>query len=90
MELKSYKLLFSFFDLIYLKLKLTVMTRCIKFQLEKAVVLYGEDVKLMQSDEFFGIFGMFLTSLNEARLENQQFQKQREEDEKKIKRDAEV
>ena len=59
-------------------------------QFEQVVVLFGEDPKSTQPEEFFGIFSAFLTSVHDAKIENLQFQRQKEEEEKRAKREIEV
>lgn len=44
----------------------------------------------MQPDEFFGIFDLFLVSFTEARTDNEKFRRQKEEEEKRIKLEAQV
>ena len=52
--------------------------------------MFGEEVKKVQPDEFFGYFDQFLTGLAEARVDNRVMMKQKEDEEKKAQRDAEV
>lgn len=59
-------------------------------QFDRAVRLFGEDNSTVQPDEFFGIFDTFLLALNEARQDNENMRKKREEEEKRAKQDAEV
>ena len=44
----------------------------------------------MQPDEFFGIFDIFLSAFADARVENEKIRRQREEDEKRAKMEAQV
>ena len=60
------------------------------FQFEKVVKNYGEDSSKMQPDEFFGIFDIFLSAFADARVENEKIRRQREEDEKRAKMEAQV
>ena len=59
-------------------------------QFEKAAKCYGEDPQKTQADEFFTVFSMFLNSFLEAKVDNDRFQKQREEEEKRQKLEATV
>ena len=52
--------------------------------------MFGEEVKKVQPDEFFGYFDQFLTGLAEARVDNRVMMRQKEDEEKKAQRDAEV
>lgn len=44
----------------------------------------------LQPDEFFRIFGTFLNSLNDARIENERIKKQKEEEEKRAQLEEKV
>ena len=69
---------------------------------EKAVTLYGEDVKTMAPDEFFGIFWTFYTGFTTAKTENEtaiqkeeelrkrEAEKKEREDKRKQKREGMV
>lgn len=50
--------------------------------------LFGEDG--LQPEEFFGIFDNFLVAFAEARQDNENFRKRAEEEEKRLKQEAEV
>lgn len=52
--------------------------------------MFGEDGSIIQPDEFFGIFDQFLIQFSEARNDNDNFKKRAEEEEKRIKQEAEV
>lgn len=52
--------------------------------------LFGEDGSVIQPEEFFGIFDSFLMAFSEARQDNENFRKRAEEDEKRLKQEAEV
>jgi hypothetical protein len=54
------------------------------------VRLFGEDGSIIQPDEFFGIFDQFLVQFSEARNDNENFKKRAEEEEKRIRQEAEV
>jgi dishevelled associated activator of morphogenesis len=45
---------------------------------------------VVQPEEFFGIFDVFLTAFSEARQDNENFRKRAEEEEKRLKQEAEV
>lgn len=52
--------------------------------------LFGEDGSVIQPEEFFGIFDNFLVAFTEARQDNDNFRKRAEEEEKRLKQEAEV
>lgn len=52
--------------------------------------LFGEDGSVIQPEEFFGIFDTFLMAFTEARQDNENFRKRAEEEEKRLKQEAEV
>jgi dishevelled associated activator of morphogenesis len=54
------------------------------------VRLFGEDGSVVQPEEFFGIFDAFLIAFTEARNDNENFRKRAEEEEKRLKQEAEV
>lgn len=45
---------------------------------------------MVQPEEFFGIFDSFLIAFAEARNDNENFRKRVEEEEKRLKQEAEV
>jgi len=55
----------------------------------KAVAMFGEDPKQLQSDEFFGLFSAFLVSFAEARHQNEEMKKKKEQEERKARAMAE-
>lgn len=57
---------------------------------DRAVRLFGEDGSVIQPEEFFGIFDTFLITFSEARQDNENFRKRAEEEEKRLKQEAEV
>lgn len=61
-----------------------------KSRFEGAVLLFGEDAASAQPEEFFGAIEAFLTSITEARAENQAARRRQEEDEKRLKQEQEV
>ena len=60
------------------------------WKFDHVVEMFGEEVKKVQPDEFFGYFDQFLSGLAEARVDNRVMMKQKEDEEKKAQRDAEV
>jgi len=54
------------------------------------VRLFGEEPNATQLDEFFSTFEQFLVALSDARMDNENNRKKREEDEKRAKQEAEV
>lgn len=61
-----------------------------KTRFDRAVRLFGEDNSTIQPDDFFAIFDSFLTSLNEARQDNENFRRRKEEEERRTKQEAEL
>lgn len=59
-------------------------------QFDKVCKSFGEDPKKSQPDEFFGVFDLFLQSFTDARLENERFKKQKEEEKKREKLEEKV
>ncbi len=51
---------------------------------------FGEDPQKMQPDEFFGMFDQFVTSFHDARVENERFRKQKEEEERRARMEIQV
>ena len=60
------------------------------FQFDRVCKLFCEDPATSQSDEFFGVFDFFLTSFSEAKQENENIRRKREEEEKIAKQHQEV
>lgn len=60
------------------------------FRFDRAVKLFGEDGSVIQPEEFFGIFDNFLVAFTEARQDNENFRKRAEEEEKRLRQEAEV
>lgn len=52
--------------------------------------MFGEDGSVIQPEEFFGIFDTFLMAFSEARQDNENFRKRAEEEEKRLRQEAEV
>lgn len=59
-------------------------------QFDRAVRLFGEDNSTIQPDDFFGIFDAFLLSFNEAKQDNENMRRKKDEEEKRAKQEAEV
>lgn len=59
-------------------------------KLEKALKHFGEDLSKLQPDEFFGIFDSFLTSFNEAKQDNENLARRKEEEERRALMEAQV
>ncbi|XDV42925.1 hypothetical protein PO909_011502 [Leuciscus waleckii] len=57
---------------------------------EKAVKHFGEDVTRMQPDEFFGIFDQFLQAFSEAKQDNENMQRRKEEEERRARMEAQL
>lgn len=60
-----------------------------KLRYEKTVKRFGEDPLQMPPDEFFGIFDNFLTSFAEARNDNENFRRRKEDEERRIRQETE-
>ena len=60
------------------------------FQFDRVCRLFCEDPTTTQSDEFFGIFDVYVTSLQEAKQENDNVRRKKEEEEKIAKQHQEV
>lgn len=56
----------------------------------KSVKLFGEDTQKSTPEEFFGVFSEFLQSYADAKVDIENFRKQREQEEKRAKIEAEV
>merc|ERR1712223_754122 len=56
-----------------------------KARFDRVCKLFCEDPATSQSDEFFGVFDIYITSLVEARAENDSIRRKREEEEKVAK-----
>ena len=59
-------------------------------QFDRVCKLFCEDPATSQSDEFFGVFDIYITSMSEARAENDSIKRKREEEEKIAKQHQEV
>ena len=67
-----------------------ICTVCDLFQYDRVVKSLGEDPKKTKPEDFFGIFDVFLNSFTEAKAENERFRKQKEEEERRQKLEAQV
>ena len=65
-------------------------TNNLLFQFDRVCRLFSEDPTTTQSDDFFGTFDYFITSFEEARLDNESVRKKKEEEEKIAKQHQEV
>ena len=59
-------------------------------QFDRVCRLFCEDPTTTQSDEFFGIFDVYVQSLQEAKQENDNVRRKKEEEEKIAKQHQEV
>ncbi|ROJ78768.1 Disheveled-associated activator of morphogenesis 1 [Anabarilius grahami] len=57
---------------------------------EKSVKHFGEDATRMQPEEFFGIFDQFLQAFNEAKQDNENMQRRKEEEERRARMEAQL
>lgn len=56
----------------------------------KALKHFGEDQSNLQPDEFFGIFDTFLTAFSEAKQDNENMARRKEEEERRATMEAQV
>lgn len=56
----------------------------------KALRHFGEDVSKLQPDEFFGIFDNFLTAFSEAKQDNKNMARRKEEEERRALMEVQV
>lgn len=59
-------------------------------QYQKVCKLYGEDPTKVTLEEFFQIFDQFMQSFGDAKVDNINFRKKKEEEEKRARLEAEV
>lgn len=59
-------------------------------QFVKALKHFGEDPSNLQPDEFFGIFDTFLTTFSEAKQDNLNMARRKEEEQKRALMEAQV
>ena len=60
------------------------------FQFEKAMKQFCEDPRKMPTEEFFGVFDEFLGSFTDAQLDLEKFRREKEQEEKRAKMEAQV
>ncbi|KAL3203256.1 hypothetical protein MRX96_041993 [Rhipicephalus microplus] len=60
-----------------------------KSRYEKTARRFGEDSVQMPPDEFFSIFDSFLVSFNEAKNDNENFRRKKEDEERRSRQEAE-
>lgn len=63
---------------------------CIVLKFVKALQHFGEDLTNRQPDIFFGIFDTFLTAFAEAKQDNENMVRRKEEEEKRALMEAQV
>lgn len=61
-----------------------------KARFDRVCKLFCEDPATSQSDEFFGVFDIYITTLTEARAENDNIRRKKEEEEKVVKQHQEM
>ena len=59
-------------------------------QYEKVLKAFGEDLKKVQADEFFGTFDQFLAYFCEAKIENRRHRRMKEEEAKRASFEEQV
>ena len=59
-------------------------------QYETTLSKFSEDPKKTQPEDFFGSFDTFITSMNDAKNENEKFKKLKEEEEKRKQMEEQV
>jgi len=59
-------------------------------QYEKVLKAFGEDVKKVQADEFFGTFDQFISYFCEAKIENRRQRRMKEEEVKRASFESQV
>ena len=75
---------------LYILTKKSNIMHFLYYQFDRVCKLFCEDPATSQSDEFFGVFDVYITSLSEARSENDNIRRRREEEEKIAKQHQEV
>ena len=75
---------------VYMLTKKSNIMHFLYYQFDRVCKLFCEDPATSQSDEFFGVFDVYITSLSEARSENDNIRRKREEEEKIAKQHQEV
>uniref|UniRef100_T1JFN2 FH2 domain-containing protein n=1 Tax=Strigamia maritima TaxID=126957 RepID=T1JFN2_STRMM len=61
-----------------------------KSRFERVIRMFGEDTHTTQPDEFFAIFDAFLTCFHEARQDNENLKRRKEDEERRAKQEAEL
>ncbi|XP_059086529.1 disheveled-associated activator of morphogenesis 1-A-like isoform X3 [Tigriopus californicus] len=61
-----------------------------KARFDRVCKLFSDDPATTHSDEFFGVFDLFITTFNEAKQENDNIKKKKEEEEKITKQQQEL
>ena len=70
---------------------LFIIFSLLSFQFESCQKCFGiNDGKIMQPDEFFGVFDNFISAMNDAREENERIKKQKEEEERRAQLEERV
>ena len=80
----------TYFKSVYILTKKSNIMHFLYYQFDRVCKLFCEDPATSQSDEFFGVFDVYITSLSEARSENDNIRRKREEEEKIAKQHQEV
>ena len=60
------------------------------WQYEKVIKAFGEEIKKVQADEFFGTFDQFLNCFCEAKIENRRQRRMKEEEVKRASFESQV
>lgn len=68
----------------------TLQPVVIVLKFRKALGRFGEDLSNLQPDVFFGIFDTFLTAFSEAKQDNINMARRKEEEEKRALMEAQV
>lgn len=63
---------------------------CLFGKFGKALRHFGEDLSNLQPDEFFGIFDTFLTAFSEAKSDNENLARRKEEEERRALMESQV
>nr|CAD7440125.1 unnamed protein product [Timema bartmani] len=81
---------FSELEDLFQDMKTRVSDALFNLYFDRAVRLFGEDNSTIQPDDFFGIFDAFLVAFSEARQDNDNIKRRREEEEKRVLQEAEL
>lgn len=63
---------------------------CVVLKFRKALRHFGEDQNNLQPDVFFGVFDTFLAAFSEAKQDNENMARRKEEEEKRALKEAQV